>query len=203
MILIIDNYDSFTYNIAQELGRLGMEVLVWRNDKFSLDDIRQADPAAIILSPGPGHPADAGLTCQVLRTYSGQIPILGVCLGHQAIGLVEGGNVIEANRQMHGKISRIKLCNDHLFAGLGPMMEVVRYHSLVIDRHACPESLKVIARDDAGEIMAVRHKTRPVYGVQFHPESYSTEGGTRILSNFVEIAQNFREDRHEKNTGEA
>ncbi len=189
MILVIDNYDSFTYNIVQYLGSLGEEVEVVRNDRFKLSDIAEMNPEAIVLSPGPGHPSEAGLTCQVIETYKDKIPMMGVCLGHQAIGLVEGGTVNEARQQLHGKISRIDLSNDAIFNDLGSKMDVVRYHSLVIDKNTCPQTLKVLSTDAHGEIMAVRHVDYPVYGVQFHPESYSTKNGMKILENFIQIAK--------------
>lgn len=189
MILVIDNYDSFTFNIVQYLGELGEELTVWRNDAFQMKDIESLNPKAIILSPGPGHPQEAGMTCEVIRKYKATYPMLGVCLGHQAIGIVEGGRVNEAHQQLHGKISNIKLEGDTLFESLPKHIDVVRYHSLVIDKDSCPDSLQVISTDDRNEIMAVQHKKHPLFGVQFHPESYSTQGGMTIFKNFLEIAQ--------------
>lgn len=192
MILVIDNYDSFTYNIVQYLGELGEQLTIWRNDAFDLGDIEELSPKAIILSPGPGHPKDAGLTCDVIQAYKDKFPIMGVCLGHQAIGLVEGGTVNEARRQLHGKLSRISFSETELFNGLPDAVHVVRYHSLVIDKDKCPDTLDVISTDKHGEIMAVQHKTYPMFGVQFHPESYGTEGGMVMLKNFVKIANEYK-----------
>ena len=194
MVLVIDNYDSFTYNIVQYLGSLGEQLTIWRNDTFKLSDVNDLDPKAIILSPGPGHPKDAGLTCKVIETFKGKIPIMGVCLGHQAIGLVEGGTVNEADKQLHGKMSCINLADQDLFKDLPEALEVVRYHSLVIDKATCPNDLEVISTDSVGEIMAVKHKAYPMYGVQFHPESYSTQGGMKILQNFIGIANDFQKE---------
>lgn len=194
MILVIDNYDSFTYNIVQYLGRLSQTVKVIRNDQFELSEIEDMQPAAIVLSPGPGHPSEAGKTCDVIQYFKDKIPMMGVCLGHQAIGLVEGATVNEAKRQLHGKISEVALESDHLFKGLGSAMEVVRYHSLVIDKTTCPDSLEIISTDEHGEIMAIKHKVYPVYGVQFHPESYSTRDGMKILENFITIAKTYQEE---------
>lgn len=195
MVLVIDNYDSFTYNIVQYLGTLGEQLTIWRNDTFELSDIDALDPKAIILSPGPGHPQNAGLTCKVIEAFKSRIPIMGVCLGHQAIGLVEGAVVGEADKQLHGKVSRINLSDGGLFQGLPSALEVVRYHSLVIDKTTCPEALEVISTDSIGEIMAVKHKEHPMYGVQFHPESYSTQGGMKMLQNFIGIAEDFQNRR--------
>ncbi len=194
MILVIDNYDSFTYNIVQYLGSLGQTVKVVRNDQFELKEIASMGPAAIILSPGPGHPSEAGKTCDVIQHFKDKIPMMGVCLGHQAIGLVEGATVNEAKRQLHGKISEVALEPVHLFDGLGGSMEVVRYHSLVIDKTTCPDSLEIISTDEHGEIMAIKHKRYPVYGVQFHPESYSTRDGMKILENFIKIAKTYQQE---------
>jgi len=191
MILVIDNYDSFTFNIVQYFGQLGEAITVWRNDAFSMEEIDVIKPKAIVLSPGPGHPQDAGLTCEVIRTYKDKYPILGVCLGHQAIGLVEGGRVEQAHQQLHGKVSSISLLGESLFRDLPRRINVVRYHSLVIEKDSCPKSLEVISTDDKNEIMAVKHKMYPLYGVQFHPESYSTQGGMTIFKNFLDQAQSF------------
>jgi len=199
MVLVIDNYDSFTYNIVQYLGEMGVQIEVWRNEEFKLADVELINPKAIILSPGPGHPEDAGLTCDVIRVYGEKIPIMGVCLGHQAIGLVEGAVVGEAHEQLHGKVSEICLNENALFQGLPESINVVRYHSLVIDKTTCPEQLQVLSTDSRGEIMAVKHRDNPTYGVQFHPESYSTVGGKQILKNFIDIAQEHYEQRVENN----
>lgn len=185
MILIIDNYDSFTYNIVQELGELGAEMTIWRNDQVTLDDIRELDPAQIIISPGPGFPKDAGISCDVIREFGATTPLLGVCLGHQCIGEVYGGTVVHAPTLMHGKTSQIAHTGDTLFTDVEPTFTATRYHSLVIDPATMPDSLKVIATADTGEIMGVRHKEHPVVGVQFHPESILTTSGMQMLENFM------------------
>tara|TARA_Y100000588_G_C14189640_1_gene897431 strand:- start:778 stop:1371 length:594 start_codon:yes stop_codon:yes gene_type:complete len=195
MILVIDNYDSFTFNIVQYLGALGQTLEVWRNDTFNMTDIEKLSPQAIILSPGPGHPEDAGYTCDVIRRCMKKYPILGVCLGHQAIGLVEGGQVGQAHQQLHGKRSKINLRESELFESLPQTIDVVRYHSLVIKKNSCPNTLKVISTDDKGEIMAVEHKEYPLFGVQFHPESYGTQGGITIFENFLKIAKTHNKEK--------
>ncbi|WP_430884054.1 anthranilate synthase component II [Fusibacter sp. JL216-2] len=192
MILVIDNYDSFTYNIVQYLGILNKAVTVWRNDAFELEAIKALDPEAIILSPGPGHPEEAGLTLRVIETYKTEYPILGICLGHQAIGHSEGALVNKAKDQLHGKTSIIHHEEGGIFEGIVSPVEVVRYHSLVIDVKSLPEQLTVLARDEKGEIMAVKHKDHPLYGLQFHPESYSTSHGMAMLENFINIAKNHK-----------
>ncbi len=191
MLLVLDNYDSFTYNLVQYLGELGADLRVERNDQISLDDIAALSPEAIILGPGPGTPADAGITIPVIKRFSESIPMLGVCLGHQAIGEAFGGEVIRAPRGvMHGKTSRIAHDGTGLFEGIESPVEVMRYHSLVIRDSSVPRELKVTATaiDDATEIHAVQHLTRPVYGVQFHPESIGTAAGKRMLQNFLSLA---------------
>ncbi len=195
MILVIDNYDSFTYNIVQYLGQLGEKIKIIRNDAFEIDQLAQMKLKAIVLSPGPGHPVDAGCTCEVIKKYSKHIPMLGVCLGHQAIGAVEGAEVGKANEQLHGKLSKIQLKHNPLFDGLPKNIHVVRYHSLVIDQRSIPSNLEVISIDDKGEVMAIAHRTNPTYGVQFHPESISTEGGLKIFENFIKIAEKFNQAR--------
>lgn len=185
MILIIDNYDSFTYNIAQELGELGAEVRVIRNDHISVNEVRALNPSHIVISPGPGFPKDSGVSPQVIRELGHEIPLLGVCLGHQAIGEVFGGVVSHAQRQMHGKISLMHHEGDALFEGLPNPFEATRYHSLVILPETLPDCLTVTARTVEGEIMGVRHKQFPIVGVQFHPESILTQNGIRILQNFM------------------
>jgi anthranilate synthase/aminodeoxychorismate synthase-like glutamine amidotransferase len=190
MILVIDNYDSFTYNLVQYLGDLGAEVHVRRNDQVSVDEVGELRPSAIVLSPGPCTPSEAGVTVPVVRRWGAEIPTLGVCLGHQAIGEAYGGHVVRARRVMHGKTSRILHEGTGLFAGLPSPLEVMRYHSLIVDDASLPESLEVLARasDDATEIHAVRHRQYPVWGVQFHPESILTSGGKQILKNFLALA---------------
>lgn len=190
MILVIDNYDSFTYNLVQYLGELGGEPLVRRNDALDVESIGTLGPRAIVLSPGPCTPAEAGITVPVIQQWGGRIPILGVCLGHQAIGSAYGGQVVRAERVMHGKTSRIVHNGSALFAGLPSPMEVMRYHSLVVDHRCLPQCLEVIAHaaEDPSEIHAVRHRSNPVWGVQFHPESVLTRGGKEILRNFLRLA---------------
>jgi anthranilate synthase/aminodeoxychorismate synthase-like glutamine amidotransferase len=191
VILIIDNYDSFTYNLVQYFGELGAELQVVRNDAIGVDDIAGMSPQAIVLSPGPGTPADAGITVPVIQRYGATIPILGVCLGHQAIGEAYGGRVIRAPRGvMHGKTSRVLHDGSGLFAGLPSPLSVMRYHSLVVEHGSLPACLRVtaIAEDDATEIHAVQHREHPVWGVQFHPESILTQDGKRILENFLALA---------------
>ena len=192
MILVIDNYDSFTYNLVQYLGALGESVRVERNDALSVEDVVALAPAAIVLSPGPGTPADAGITVAVIRRCGATVPMLGVCLGHQAIGEAYGGRVIRAPRGvMHGKTSPVRHDGTGLFAGLPSPLEVMRYHSLVVEHDTLPACLEVTARavDDATEIHALRHRTHPVWGVQFHPESILTQHGTQILVNFLAMAR--------------
>jgi anthranilate synthase component II len=190
MILVIDNYDSFTYNLVQYLGDLGAEVLVRRNDALTVDEVGALRPSAIVLSPGPCTPAEAGITVPVVRRWGAEIPTLGVCLGHQAIGEAYGGRVVRARRVMHGKTSTITHDGTGLFEGLPSPLEVMRYHSLVVEGDSLPDSLEVVARatDDPAEIHAVRHREHPVWGVQFHPESILTAGGKRILQNFLALA---------------
>ncbi|HKO16878.1 MAG TPA: aminodeoxychorismate/anthranilate synthase component II [Gemmatimonadaceae bacterium] len=189
MILVIDNYDSFTYNLVQYLGELGAEVEVRRNDALAVEDVGRLAPRAIVLSPGPCAPAQAGITVDVIRRWGSAIPMLGVCLGHQAIGEAYGGRVVRAARVMHGKTSQVLHDGSGLFAGLPSPLEVMRYHSLVVEPASLPASLKIIARatDDPEEIHAVRHRTHPVYGVQFHPESVLTQHGMDLLRNFLEL----------------
>ena len=190
MLLVIDNYDSFTYNLVQFLGELGTDPLVRRNDAVRVDEIGALAPKAIVLSPGPGTPADAGVTVEVVRRWGASIPILGVCLGHQAIGEAFGGKVVRAAAVMHGKTSRVTHEGTELFEGLEAPLEVMRYHSLVVERASLPPSLRVTATSagDANEIQAMRHVTQPVWGVQFHPESAFTAHGRRLLKNFIKLA---------------
>ena len=185
MIAMIDNYDSFTYNLVQYLGELGADVKVWRNDEITVDALEQAAPERIVLSPGPCTPNEAGITLELLARLSGKIPILGVCLGHQAIGQAFGGKVIRAKKVMHGKVSRVRHDGQGVFSGIPDDFVATRYHSLVIERSSLPASLTVTAQAEDGEIMAVRHKSLPVEGVQFHPEAMLTEHGHRLLENFL------------------
>ncbi len=185
MILMIDNYDSFTYNLVQYLGELGEKVTVKRNDKITLEAIERLNPDRIVISPGPGRPEDAGISLELIKHFSGRKPILGVCLGHQCIGQIFGGRIIRAKRLMHGKISPITHDGTGVFNGLPVPFEATRYHSLVIDPKSLPDCLEVNARSDDGEIMGVEHKQQPVFGVQFHPESILTETGKALLQNFI------------------
>ena len=191
MILVIDNYDSFTYNLVQYLGELGATVEVRRNDAIGVEEIGELAPQAIVLSPGPCTPAEAGITVPVIRRWGSTIPTLGVCLGHQAIGEAYGGRVVRARRVMHGKTSLISHDRDGVFAGLPTPLEVMRYHSLVIEPDTLPESLVPVAHALAApeEIHAVRPVEPPVYGVQFHPESILTQHGRQMLANFLELAR--------------
>jgi anthranilate synthase component 2 len=190
MLLVIDNYDSFTYNLVQYLGELGEEPVVRRNDAVTLPDIEGMWPRAIVLSPGPCTPAEAGITVPLVRTYGARFPILGVCLGHQAIGEAYGGRVVRARRVMHGKTSRIEHQGRDLFHSLPSPMEVMRYHSLVVERATLPDALEIlaVATEDPSEIHAMRHRTHPVWGVQFHPESILTSHGKQLLRNFLDLA---------------
>jgi anthranilate synthase component II len=188
MVLVIDNYDSFTYNLVQYLGELGADLQVQRNDQISLDQIRALKPERILVSPGPCSPRESGLSNDVIRTFANEgIPIFGVCLGHQCIGHTFGGNVVVNYRMMHGKTSPIKHNGKDLFAGMPNPFLATRYHSLVIDRKSIPDILEVTAETDEGEIMGVKHRNLPVWGVQFHPESILTENGRTILKNFLAL----------------
>ena len=191
MLLVIDNYDSFTYNLVQYLGELGADVVVKRNDAIGVEEIGTMAPSAIVLSPGPCAPAQAGITVETIRRWGAEIPILGVCLGHQAIGEAYGGRVVRADHVMHGKTSRIVHDGTGVFSGVPSPMQVMRYHSLVVERDSLPDCLEITARaaDDADEIHGVRHREHPVYGVQFHPESVMTPDGKAILRNFLERAR--------------
>ncbi len=187
MILVIDNYDSFTYNIVQFLGEMGADIQVARNDQLTLDQIRALNPSHVLISPGPGTPDDGGVSLDVIRELGATTPILGVCLGHQCIGQAFGGVVHRAGRLMHGKTSQIYHKDDVIFEGVPSPFEATRYHSLIVEESSLPELLMVTAFTDAGEIMGLRHKEYPVFGVQFHPESILTTYGPRILRNFLEL----------------
>jgi len=186
MLLVIDNYDSFTYNLVQYLGEMGQDVRVVRNDELAAAEIAALAPSHIVISPGPCTPNEAGISLEVIKTYAGRIPILGVCLGHQAIGQAFGGKVVRAARVMHGKTSQISHDGKGLFTGLPNPFQATRYHSLLIERASVPDVLDVTAETAEKEIMAVRHKTLPVEGVQFHPESFLTTSGKDLLRNFIE-----------------
>ena len=190
MILIIDNYDSFTYNLVQYLGELGGEPMVRRNDEVTVEEIGELAPRALVLSPGPCTPREAGVTVPAVRRWGAELPILGVCLGHQAIGEAYGGKVVRATRVMHGKTSRIEHSGNGLFEGLPTPLEVMRYHSLIVEARSLPRELEVLAtsRDDPTEIQAMRHASHPVWGVQFHPESIMTQEGKGLLRNFLSLA---------------
>jgi len=187
MLLVIDNYDSFTYNLVQYFGELKAEQKVFRNDAISIEQIRKIRPRGIVISPGPGEPSTAGVSVEAIRAFAGQIPILGVCLGQQAIGYAYGGKIVHATRLMHGKTSLIAHNGKEIFKGLPNPFTATRYHSLVIDKKTFPSCLEIIARtkDNDQEIMGVRHKKFPVWGVQFHPESILTSAGKDLLRNFL------------------
>ncbi len=190
MLLMIDNYDSFTYNVVQYLAELGADVQVYRNDEITIEQIEELNPERLVISPGPCTPNEAGISMEAIRHFAGKLPILGICLGHQAIGQVYGGDVIRAGRVMHGKVSPVFHEDTGVFRGLSNPLQATRYHSLVIDKTTLPDCLEVTAwtRNDDGsieEIMGVRHKTLPIEGVQFHPESIMTEQGHELLRNFL------------------
>jgi anthranilate synthase/aminodeoxychorismate synthase-like glutamine amidotransferase len=187
MILVIDNYDSFTYNLVQYFGELGAEPLVKRNDEITLAEIAALKPDRICISPGPCTPKEAGISNDVLREFGGKVPIFGVCLGHQCIGDVYGGDVVRADRLMHGKTSPILHNGGNVFAGLPSPFEATRYHSLLVKRDTLPDCLEITAWTEEGEIMGLAHKELPVYGVQFHPESILTSEGKRLLGNFLKL----------------
>jgi len=188
MLLMIDNYDSFTYNIVQYFGQLGQDVQVHRNDKITLDQIEELKPERLVISPGPCSPEEAGISVAAIARFAGRIPILGVCLGHQAIGAAFDGNVVRSVTLMHGKTSPIIHNGRELFKGLPSPFQATRYHSLVVDRPTLPDCLEVTAWVENSEIMGLRHRELPIWGVQFHPESILTEGGMDILRNFLEIS---------------
>jgi len=188
-LLMIDNYDSFTYNLVQYLGELGAEVRVHRNDEISMADIEAFKPSHLVVSPGPCSPAEAGISVPAIRYFAGKLPILGVCLGHQSIGAAFGGHIIRAQQLMHGKTSVIHTTQQGVFADLPKAYTVNRYHSLAIERSSCPAELEVTAWTDDGEIMGVRHRSLLIEGVQFHPESILTEHGHALLNNFLKMQQ--------------
>ncbi len=185
MILMIDNYDSFTFNIVQYLGQMGEDVKVYRNDKINIQEIKDLKPAAIFLSPGPCTPAEAGITVDVVHEFYKDVPMMGICLGHQSIGYAFGAKVIRAERIMHGKVSPVKHDGKTIFAGLPNPFPAGRYHSLIVERETLPAFLEISAETDEGEIMGLRHREYPVEGIQFHPESVLTPQGKRIIRNFL------------------
>jgi anthranilate synthase/aminodeoxychorismate synthase-like glutamine amidotransferase len=187
VLLVIDNYDSFTYNLVQYLGEMQVEMRIYRNDQVSVEQVRALKPERILISPGPCSPRESGLSNEIIRTFGPRIPTFGVCLGHQCIGHVFGGNVIVNYRMMHGKTSPIKHNGKDLFEGMPNPFAATRYHSLVIERGSLPECLELTAETEEGEIMGVRHKQFPIWGVQFHPESILTENGRQILRNFLKL----------------
>lgn len=195
MILMIDNFDSFTYNLVQYLQGLNEEVAVFRNDAITCDQIEAMNPTCIVISPGPKTPNEAGVSLEAIRVFAGRIPILGVCLGHQAIGQSFGANVVRAQSPVHGKVHAITHSNVGVFKDLKNPLRVTRYHSLVLERETLPECLEITAQTDTGEIMGVRHKTLAVEGVQFHPEAILTEMGMDLLQNFLREAQLWKETR--------
>jgi anthranilate synthase/aminodeoxychorismate synthase-like glutamine amidotransferase len=188
MVLVIDNYDSFTYNLVQYLGELGARIVVHRNDEMSVDALRDLEPSRVLISPGPGRPEQAGVTLDVIKAFGQRMPVLGVCLGHQAIGLAFGGQVIRAPLPIHGKTSTVEHNSAGVFAGISSAFQAGRYHSLVVADTDLPGELEVTARSrEDGLVMGLRHRTLPIHGVQFHPESVLTNEGRRILRNFLEM----------------
>ena len=191
MILMIDNYDSFTYNLVQYLREMAADVQVFRNDAITVAEIEKLAPTAIVISPGPGRPEDAGVSCDAIRAFAGKIPLLGVCLGHQAMGLVFGGQVVHAKKLMHGKVSDVACDGKGIFKGLDSRpFKAMRYHSLALEKDSLPDCLEISATTDDGEIMGIRHKQYAVEGIQFHPESIMTPVGKRILRNFLRNSEN-------------
>ncbi len=187
MLLVIDNYDSFTYNLVQYFGELGAEMKVVRNDKITVEEIAELAPSHICISPGPCTPTEAGISCDVIREFGGKIPIFGVCLGHQSIGQVFGGDVVRAATLMHGKTSPVKHNGEGIFQGLPSPFTATRYHSLIVKRETLPDCLEITAETEDGVIMGLRHKTLEIHGVQFHPESILTEHGKEMLKNFLDV----------------
>jgi anthranilate synthase/aminodeoxychorismate synthase-like glutamine amidotransferase len=187
MIIVIDNYDSFTYNLVQYLGELGAELQTYRNDKITIDEIKKLNPEKILISPGPGYPKDAGISIQLIKELAGKIPILGVCLGHQAIGEAFGGKIVKAKRFMHGKTSQIHHDGKTIFKGLPDPFPATRYHSLLVEKASLPDCLEISAWTDEDEIMGLRHKEYKIEGIQFHPESILTSEGKHLLKNFLSL----------------
>jgi len=187
MVLMIDNYDSFTYNLVQYLGALGANIKVFRNDRITIAKIKKLKPKRIVISPGPGRPENAGISCATIRAFAGRIPILGVCLGHQCLGYVYGGRIIGAKKLMHGKTSLIYHNRKDIFKGIANPFEATRYHSLIVEKKSLPACLEITAWTKEKEIMGLKHKKYPLWGVQFHPESILTKSGKDILANFLKI----------------
>jgi anthranilate synthase/aminodeoxychorismate synthase-like glutamine amidotransferase len=187
MLLVIDNYDSFTYNLVQYFGELGVEMEIHRNDQITLEEIREKAPSRICVSPGPCTPTEAGISCAVIEEFGEELPIFGVCLGHQSIGQVYGGEVVRADRLMHGKTSPVFHNGEYLFKDIPSPFEATRYHSLIVKRETLPDCLEITAETEEGEIMGLRHKDLQVHGVQFHPESILTAEGKKLLKNFLEL----------------
>lgn len=187
MLLVIDNYDSFTFNLVQYFGQLGVSMRVFRNDELTPAEALRLNPSRVLISPGPCTPSDAGVSLDIIKTFAGKIPVLGVCLGHQSIGQLFGGKVIRAPRQMHGKLSPIKHTGRGVFRDLPSPFTATRYHSLLVERSSLPDCLEITAESPEGEIMGLQHKQFSVHGVQFHPESIATEGGMKILQNFLTL----------------
>ena len=198
MIFMIDNYDSFTYNLFQYFGMLGSEVEVARNDEVSIDDIENLAPSAVVISPGPCRPEDAGISIEAIRRFSGKIPILGICLGHQAIGAAFGAEVVHAKKLMHGKVSTVSSDGKSIYAGISNPFQAMRYHSLAVAPQSLPACLEVTARSEDGEVMGIRHKEHLIEGVQFHPESIMTPVGKRLLKNFLSLAGRQKTEREEQ-----
>ncbi|MFI4910635.1 MAG: anthranilate synthase component II [Sedimentisphaeraceae bacterium JB056] len=194
MILIIDNYDSFTYNLSQYVRELHEDTVVIRNDKITIEEIEKLSPEAIIISPGPGNPDQAGISLEVVKTFSGRLPLLGVCLGHQTIGQAFGGRIINAKKLMHGKTSMIESDGKGVYSGINKPFKAMRYHSLVVDQESVPDELVVTARSEDGEIMGLRHKTHLTEGVQFHPESIMSPMGKKLLRNFLEMSHKVKKE---------
>lgn len=192
MLALIDNYDSFTWNLVHYLGELGARVRVHRNDKIAVEDLLASDPAGIVLSPGPCTPNEAGICLDLIRKAAGSVPILGVCLGHQSIGQAYGGDVVRAPVLMHGKVSEVRHTGEGVFRGIDGPFLATRYHSLIVERATLPDELTVTAENEDGLIMGISHKTHPVFGVQFHPESIASEHGHLILRNFLDAANEWR-----------
>jgi len=187
MVLIIDNYDSFTYNLVQYVGTLGYNIEIFKNDEISIQDIEKISPEKIIISPGPGHPKNAGISIDVIKKYYMQIPILGICLGHQAIAIALGGSVVHSNEISHGKVVKINRDGSQIFEGVPDIFKATRYHSLIISKDSLPESIKIIAHTDNDIIMAIEHLSYPLFGLQFHPESIETQFGMQMIENFLSI----------------
>lgn len=192
MILMIDNYDSFTFNLVQYLKMLNEEVLVHRNDSLTIEDIREMNPEMIVISPGPSTPNEAGISIDIVKEFKGEIPILGICLGHQTIGQVFGGDIIKGDKPIHGKVYPIKHTDKGVFKGLKNPLNVTRYHSLIVNKGTLPDCLEITAETDKGEIMGFKHKEYLIEGVQFHPEAILTEQGIELLNNFLEQAKKFK-----------